>query len=277
MAPLDRRRRLIVNADDFGRSHSINQAVRRGHEEGILTSASLMVSEPGFEEAVEIARRSPGLGVGLHLTLVCGHAAGEPRGLPGLVDDSGRFPDSPLGPAFRYRFAQSLRSQLRAEVTAQLAKFRATGLKLDHLDGHLHLHLHPTVFRLLEEVFAEFGVTHMRLTRDPLWLNLRLASGRWIYRLGHAALFAWLPRRPGAVMRQRGIRHTSAVFGLLQDSHVDERFVMALLSRLPAGDSELYCHPSLDQFQHEMEALISPRVRALASAEGIELIRYRDL
>jgi len=66
-------RRLIVNADDFGRSHSINEAVVRAHREGILTTASLMVNEPGFDEAVAQAREHPQLGVGLHLTLVCGH------------------------------------------------------------------------------------------------------------------------------------------------------------------------------------------------------------
>src|SRR6266705_6008158 len=67
-------RRLIVNADDFGRSHSINEAVIRAHKEGILTSASLMVNEPAFEEAVELAKANPTLGVGLHLTLLCGHS-----------------------------------------------------------------------------------------------------------------------------------------------------------------------------------------------------------
>jgi chitin disaccharide deacetylase len=277
MAAPERSRRLIVNADDFGRSHSINQAVVRAHREGILTTASLMVNEPASGEAVALAREHPRLGVGLHLTLVCGHAAGEPSTLPGLVDASGRFPDSPVGPAWRYYFDRSLRPQLAAEITAQLAKFRATGLRLDHLDGHLHLHLHPTIFRLLEARIADAGLTHMRLTRDPLRLNLRLAPGRWLYRLGHAFLFAILPRRPGAVMRQHGIRHTSAVFGLLQDSHVDEAFVTRLLPELPPGDSELYCHPSLDRFRHELEALTSPRVRALLEQQGIELIRYQDL
>src|SRR5688572_27024564 len=62
-------RRLVVNADDFGRSSAINAAVFQAHREGILTTASLMVNEPGTEEAVDMARREPRLGVGLHLTL----------------------------------------------------------------------------------------------------------------------------------------------------------------------------------------------------------------
>ena len=67
------------------------------------------------------------------------------------------------------------------------------------------------------------------------------------------------------------------MFGLLQDSHVDEAYLLKLLPRLPAGDSELYSHPSLDKFKHEFEALISPRVKERISSLGIQLIRYRDL
>src|ERR1051325_4807396 len=78
-------RRLIVNADDFGRSSSINQAVIRAHREGILTTASLMVNEPACAEAVQMANDNPRLGVGLHLTLLCGHSALPATAIPGLV------------------------------------------------------------------------------------------------------------------------------------------------------------------------------------------------
>ena len=78
-------------------------------------------------------------------------------------------------------------------------------------------------------------------------------------------------------LRTRGIRHTRKVFGLLQNARVDEAFILRLLPRLPAGDSELYSHPSLDEFKHEFDALISPRVQNAVREQGIELIRYQDL
>ena len=142
-------RRLIVNADDFGRSQSINQAVVRAHREGILTTASLMVNEPGFAEAVALARETPQLGVGLHLTLLCGHAALPPEKIPGLVDAERRFSDCPVTVGLRYFARRGLRPQLEAEIRAQFEKFYATGLPLDHVNGHLHLHLHPVVFKIL--------------------------------------------------------------------------------------------------------------------------------
>src|SRR5260370_35383027 len=90
------RRSLIVNADDFGRSSSINRAIVRAHQEGILTTASLMVNEPASSEAVALARENPRLGVGLHLTLLCGHSALPAASVPGLVNSNNAFTDSSL-------------------------------------------------------------------------------------------------------------------------------------------------------------------------------------
>jgi hopanoid biosynthesis associated protein HpnK len=276
MAPAERRR-LVVNADDFGRSHSINAAVIRAHREGILTTASLMVGGAAWEEAVTLARAHPRLGVGLHLTLVCGTSTLPPPQIPGLGDASGRFPDNPVTVALRYQFSRSRRSQLESELAAQFGRFKSTGLPLDHVNGHLHLHLHPTVFGILMRQAESWGITRMRWTHDPLALNLRLARGRWVYRLGHALLFRPLSRRAKPELKRRGIRHTDRVFGLLQNDFVDSAYVCGLLASLPAGDSELYSHPSLDEFHHELQALTDPRAKDLLTAQGIELVRYRDL
>ena len=272
-----RSRRLIVNADDFGRSASINQAVIRAHKEGILTTASLMVNEPAFEEAVALARERPTLGVGLHLTLLCGHSALPHGEIPGLVNGNGEFSYNPAGAGFRYFFLPGLRDQLRREIHAQFQKFRATRLPLDHVNGHLHLHLHPTVFGILMADAAQLGFMHLRLTRDPFRLNLRLASGHFAYRALHVAIFHSLSARARPALARVNIRHTSAVFGLLQNARMDETYVTRLLPQLPAGDSELYSHPSLDESKNEFDALTSPRVRNQVQQLGIKLIRYQDL
>ena len=270
-------RRLNVNADDFGLSSSVNAAVIQAHRNGILTTASLMVNEPGCAEAVRLAQENPRLGTGLHLTLLMGHSAMAPAAIPGLVNARGEFSNSPVGVGMNYFFKGKLRSQLRAEIHAQFEKFHATGLKLDHVNGHLHLHLHPVIFSILMEDAGKLGIRHLRLTRDCLARSRRMASGRWFYRVSHAGIYEWLSNRARRPLEQRGIRHAQITFGLLQDSHVDEDYILKLLPELPAGDSELYSHPSLDKFKHEYEALVSPRVKALVAAQGIQLIRYQDL
>ncbi len=269
--------RLVVNADDFGRSHSINEAVVRAHREGILTTASLMVNEPACGEAVALARENPKLGVGLHLTLLCGKSALPPEQIRGLVNARGEFSNQPVATGFRYFFQRGLREQLRAEIHAQCAKFRAAGLPLDHVNGHLHLHLHPTVFSILMDDADQLGIQHLRLTRDCLSRSRRMTHGRWFYRVSHAAIYEWLSRRARRPLQQRGIRHPQITFGLLQHARVDEEYILNLLPELPPGDSELYSHPSLDEFRHEFGALVSPRVKELVGKLGIELIRYQDL
>ena len=270
-------RRLIVNADDFGRSRSINEAVIRAHREGILSTASLMVNEPSCAEAVALAKENPKLGVGLHLTLLMGQSALPQEKNPGLVNARGEFSNSPVGVGFRYFFERDLREQLRAEIHAQFKAFRSTGLPLDHVDGHLHMHLHPVVFRILMEDSEMLGIRHLRLTRDCFDRSRRMASGRWFYRTSHALIYEQLSARAREPLRQRGIKHAQISFGLLQDSHVDEVYILKLLPELPPGDSELYSHPSMDRFKHEFDALNSPRVKETVAQLGIKLIRYQDL
>jgi hopanoid biosynthesis associated protein HpnK len=270
-------RRLIVNADDFGLSPAVNEAVLRAHRDGILTSASLMVNEPAAGEAVKLAKENPKLGVGLHLTLLMGHAALPPEQIPGLVNARGEFSNSPVSAGMDYFFNRRLHAQLRAEIHAQFKKFNATGLLLDHVNGHLHLHLHPVIFKILMADAEQLGIRRLRLTRDCLARSRKMSRGHWLYRCSHAAIYEWLSRRAREPLRQRKIQHAQVTFGLLQNARVDEAYVLRLLPALPSGDSELYSHPSLDKFKHEFDALVSPRVKACAQELGIELIRYQDL
>lgn len=271
------RRRLVINADDFGRSAEINAAVLRAHAEGVLTTASLMVGAEGFDEAVQIARRYPSLGVGLHVTLVCGRSVLPPEQIPGLVNSNRCFTDCPVTAGVRYFFLPALRRQIEAEAEAQFQKFFATGLPLDHVNGHLHFHLHPTVLRIIAANARRWNVRHVRLTHDPFWVNARLAKGRWTYRASHAFVFRALSGWARKCFRSLRLRHTDRVFGLLQDSRMHEDYVSRLLAELPEGDSELYSHPSPTRFKHELDALLSPRVKAIIEQRGIDLVRYQDL
>jgi len=251
--------------------------VIRAHRDGILTTASLMVSGGAVAEAVELARQNPQLGVGLHLTLVRGRSCLGHHQLGGLVDAQSRFSERPVFAGMRYFFDRRCRGLLEEEVAAQFARFRATGLVLDHVNGHLHFHLHPTVLRILIRRRQEWGVGALRLTRDPWRINVRLSSGRYAYRLSHFLVFQALSRWVGPRLRANQLIHTDRVFGLLQNGRVDAHYVGRLIEALPPGNSELYAHPSLEDAGGEFEALSSPRMRSMVAQRCIELVRYQDL
>jgi len=271
------RRRLIVNADDFGLSSSTNQAIIRAHREGILTSASLMVNGGALEEAVALAKENPKLGVGLHLTLCCGRATLPPSQIPTLVDVDGAFANSAVSAGLRYFFLLGAKLELQREIPAQFDKFAQTGLKLDHVNGHLHFHLHPTVFSVLRKELRARRVRAVRLTYDPLRIDWPLGRGRWLYRLSHAIIFGWLSGRARSFLARDGVAHTTFVFGLLEDGRISADYLLGLARALPAGDSELYSHPCLGEFTHEYDALVSPQVKREFLKRGVQLIRYQDL
>ena len=134
-----------------------------------------MVNEPGFDEAVKLAKENPRLGVGLHLTLLMGHSALPPEKIPGLVNARGEFSAITGRRRLELFFqAQPARTASRRNPRA-FEKFHATGLPLDHVNGHLHLHLHPVIFKILMEDSEKLGIRHLRLTRDCLSRSRRMS------------------------------------------------------------------------------------------------------
>lgn len=273
----EKRIRLIVNADDFGISHSANRAIIKAHQEGILTTTSLMVNGNAASDAVRKAYENPDLGVGLHITLVKGRSTLKPSEIIGVVNQRFEFEENPFRAGVRYFFARSLKPYLRQEVNAQFAEFRITKLPLDHVNGHLHFHLHPTIFSILKRDYRDWNIRAMRLTRDPLLTNLRLSFGNYFYKFSHALFFNRLCASAGPALKRRGIKHTDQVFGLLEDGRITEDYLLKVIDNLFPGDFEIYAHPDEDQHAHELAALCSPKVKQRIQERGIELIRYADL
>ena len=277
-------RQLIVIADDFGASSAVNAAVAAAHRDGVLTTASLLVNAPAYEEAVAIARATPALAVGLHLALSLSRATLGRERIPHLVDPSGRFPDSSAWAGIRYHFARALRTELEDEIRAQLERFAATGLPLDHVTGHQHIHMHPRILDIVLRCAGEFRIPALRVVRDDLGRNLRLDRRRIGYKLVHWLMFAPLGRRGARRVRAAGLIAADRVWGLYQDGRMTRDHLLALLRDLPPGITEIYAHPSTAddvdrtrQPRAELAALVDPAVRAAVTGGDIALTTYRFL
>ena len=263
-------RRVIISADDFGLSEAVNEAVEQAHRKGILEAASLMVAAPAAADAVRRARALPNLRVGLHLVVIEGPAVLAPREIASLVDADGQFPSDQLRLGVRYAFLPHIRRQLAAEIRAQFAAFAATGLALDHANAHKHMHLHPTVGRLMLDVGRDFGLPAIRIPAEPPEVihrcGTRTGPGAW-------ALYRWttLLRRQA---RAAGVAINDHCFGLAWSGHMTADRVRRLMQVLPDGISELYFHPAvrrdallrrlMPDYEHEAElaALLDRELRA---------------
>ncbi|ASG23771.1 hopanoid biosynthesis-associated protein HpnK [Nitrospirillum viridazoti] len=266
-------RRLIVTADDFGLSAAVNAAVIDAHLNGILTAASLMVAGAAADAAVALAHAQPSLAVGLHVVLVDGKPFLPPERIPDLVGPGGLFRNDLAKVGASIFFRPKVAAQVAAEVEAQFQAFRATGLKLDHVNAHKHYHLHPTVGRILLDAARRHGARAMRVPVEPADviravtpqadLGLHRVTGPW----------AKLLR---AKVRRAGLAAPDQVLGLAWTGAVTVEKLRGALARLPPGITEIYLHPAVSddvpggapgyRYRDELAALLDPEVNALAAA-----------
>jgi hopanoid biosynthesis associated protein HpnK len=266
---------VTTTADDFGLTESVNAAVEQAHRHGCLHAASLMVAAPAADDAVRLAKANPGLRVGLHLVVIEGPAVQPQSAIPGLVDASGQFPSEQLALGINYFFDPAIRRQLETEIRAQFEAFARTGLTLDHVNAHKHMHLHPTVGAMLLRIGRDYGLRRIRIPSEPPAVMQACGSP---VSAGDRMLFAWtrVLRRQA---RRRGVETNDHCFGLAWSGHMTSVRVRRLLAHLPEGHSEIYFHPAtrrdaavsrlMPDYEHEAElaALLDPLIVAdLAAA-----------
>jgi hopanoid biosynthesis associated protein HpnK len=275
---------LIITADDFGAAPEVNEAVESAHRDGVLSAASLMVAAPAAGDAIDRARRLPGLRVGLHLVLTDGRPVLPPGEVTHLVDDQGRFHADMAAAGATMFFHPAARRELAAEIDAQLIAFQATGLTLDHVNAHKHFHLHPTIAGLTLKLGLRRGLRAMRVPVEPVAPLKRAATpGEAVVEGRLLRLWARLARGRA---RRAGLLAPDQVFGLQWSGAMGEARLEGLIRALPPGLTEIYLHPATEggfegaaagyAYAEELTALISPRVGSAVRASGVRLGGFSD-
>jgi hopanoid biosynthesis associated protein HpnK len=275
-----------MTGDDFGLSLHVNEAVEEAHRHGTLIAASLMVGAKSAGDAVERARRLPTLKVGLHLALVDGSPVLPPETVPDLVNRQGEFSSHLVRAGINFFFRPRVRRQLEAEIRAQFEAFQKTGLSLDHVNAHHHMHLHPTISGLTLKVGRDYGMRAMRLPYEPLLPSWRASKNGLLRRTGTWLVLApWislLKRR----LRQAGVYSNDYIFGMNDSGDMNSGLVLRILTNLLSGVTEIYFHPVApetgghgkgNRLQGDLVALKSPEVRDALLTSGIPLIAFGDL
>nr|MBI3612473.1 hopanoid biosynthesis-associated protein HpnK [Nitrospirota bacterium] len=282
-------KRLIVTGDDFGLALPVNEAIEEAHLKGILTTASLMVGAAAAEDAVSRAKRCPSLKVGLHLVLVEGRPIMRPQAVPDLVDRQGEFSSHLVRAGFKFFFGLAVRRQLALEIRAQFEAFQKTGLSLDHVNGHNHMHLHPTVLSLILKIGRDFGLKAIRVPYESPWLAWRTSRKGFAGKLASSLVLGpWLGLLRWRI-RRANLRSNEFIFGLHESGAMRLEVVLRMLEQLPNGVTEMYFHPAtrrcpeidrtMPGYQHEaeLEALMSPAVKDVLLSSQIQRIAFSDL
>ena len=271
-------RKIIINADDFGLTTKINEAVLRAHRNGTLTSATLMANGLAVKEAVEIAMDNPKLGVGIHLNLTVLKPILPYKEVTSLINSQGFFNKA------HWKLPFKKGRQARDEWEAQINKLLDMGLKPTHLDSHHHIHLYPPFTKIILDLARHYGIPCIRLI-NPRSIEFMYIGGLFNGFMTKEILtrswkYAQKIQRPCTVV---GIEN----FNVSKITELIDRLGLPEDFKGLQGIHELFLHPGLngdkqldgvsslkDQRQKDLELLLDPKIKEILSRGDIELVNY---
>jgi len=263
----DDARLLIINADDFGRSHASNEATLRTLKEGVVSSTSLMVPCPWALHAMHLLSDHPDISFGVHLTVICdvvqyrwGPLTSKDK-VPSLIDETGFFYYVERIPEF---LTQAKLSELEVEFRTQIEAVLAASLKPTHLDWHcLQNGGRANIFEMTVGLAKEYGLA-LRVHDRPVIETVQ---------------------RQGLPTNDYDLLDSYALSSIEKSAHYAQ-----MLRDLPVGLSEWAVHPGLGNAelqalepeswqvrQADFDFLISRQARSIIAQEGIVLLSYKPL
>lgn len=281
-------KQLIVNADDFGLHPLINAGIIKGHQEGFITSTSLMPSAPCWQEAVRLAKENPRLGIGVHLTLVGGVPSVLPKEqVSSLLDDDGLFLPDYVAFAKRYYSGAVKKAELEAELRAQFERALSCGVNITHIDSHQHTHVLPGINSLVLKLSNEYNIIRVRIPKEGYLFTggFQTGVGRLIGRSGLSFCADMAALRADSL----GLRYPQHFYGMLAGGHLNAQLIANILRQLPEGVSEIMTHPGLDSaalgkafswqyhWREELDAYLDAGNKALLKELGIEPVSFAAL
>jgi predicted glycoside hydrolase/deacetylase ChbG (UPF0249 family) len=286
-------RYLIVNADDLAWAGGVNRGIAEAHQNGIVSSTSLLANGVAFDSAVNLALSTPALGVGVHLNLSDGPPVAAPESVPSILNEEGQFAGGPENFLLRIARRNLRLKEVEAEWESQILKVIHSGIHPTHLDGHKHVHMLPGLFEIALRLAKRHGIGAVRISHEASTLRVALSSGEKqnlpiVMKQGvQARVLKLLARDARAMAETAGIATTDYFCGIAQTGELNLDGMKHLLQSLPEGTTEMMCHPGFvdaeleksatrlqDSRALEVEILTNPEIRNLVASQGIRLIDY---
>lgn len=274
-----------MNADDFGRHELINRAVEISFNKGCLKSATLMAGGIAFDDAITVAKKNRGLGVGIHFTLANGNPVLPPENIPTLVTAKGTFHDNYVVFMKKYFSGKIALSEIRSELAAQLQKILRTGLTLTHFDSHQHLHHIPGVIEIALDIASAENISAMRAANTKIFDGELNSFGKFVGRFGLSSLAKFAAYKA----HNKNFVTPEHFTGIVAGESVSENFMAKLLDNLQDGTTEVMLHPGTDNtilqdfcqwehnFEEELAAVTSPKILNLLAEKNISAINFSEL
>ncbi len=274
---------LIVTAEDFGLSQSINRGIIKARKDGIVTSMGLMPSGEAFSDAVKLLKDCNIEEVCAHLSLTETAPCSDPRDIPSLVTKDVRLPKNYAGFLLRFFLKRIKNEHIYIELKSQLDKIRAAGFRLMCLGSHQYIHMVPSILDIFVKLAKEYNIPAIRYPRRDLFIPP--FSVKKLYKKCVLLYFENAIRK---ILREAKVKFTDDFLGILDSGNIREDSLIEMLTRLKEGTTELVCHPGflgpqvLERYKFhlncetDLAALISRRVKKVIEEKGIRLITYQE-
>jgi predicted glycoside hydrolase/deacetylase ChbG (UPF0249 family) len=277
-------KKLIINADDFGRTRGVSDGIIRAHIEGIITSTTAMMNMFGVANDLAKAKaQAPNLALGVHLTFTAGRPLLPTEWVGSLIDEHGKFLAQEAVIADPTHIDVE---ELKSELKSQIKTFNnAAGYMPDHLDAHHFVHVIPHLFAVYLDLADEFK------------LPIRIPFPRAEAALDSDALPRVIGSVPPEVVKTfvqadwellaiHAARSTDRCFLNFYGDHVSVDGLLKILDEVPDGVSEIMTHPGIAddklkeassyniQRETELAILCDAQVKDRIRERGIELTTF---
>lgn len=261
---MDKNKFLIINADDLGFTPGINAAIKKAHLEGYLSHASMMCNTRYFEEALtEVLPFCPLLKIGAHINLTCGIALHKES----VFAKNGKLKNNFVKLLLMRKSAKVLQD-FELEIEAQILKLKENGITIQHIDGHEHIHIIPSINKVIRKLADKHDIPRIREINESLITsmkyNLRTASFANILKLILLQFLSIFNRNKNKVQ----------FYSILNTCAINEVNLFNYLAGKNAQYIEIMLHPSvldLDRNVKNLEPRFMDFLRSKFRTQELEL------
>ncbi len=296
--------KIILYNDDFGATYGLSEAVRESFLNGTTSCASVRTNGLAFRYAIEkIVPAIPDLELGLHVNLTEGPTDADPSRVSRLINEKGYLKRSFLDYYLAVGHDQELLREIEIEIGAQFEKAAASGLKLNHVNGHQHIHMIPPIFKIICKMMNAYGIRFIRVPLEPFFFSPCLGDSQYMVRNLNPLKYLLLRRLSLKSLEILHRNHLSCVgcfVGILYTGRMTVGILKKALAKMEKrgiGTAEVLFHPAdighekdveargnrvphyyyLKERKIEKDNLVSLEMRTLLKSRNIKLVNHRQL
>lgn len=284
---------VIINADDFGLSDSVNTAIVQSFKEGVLTSASLLINAKRTQQAIELANKNPQLDLGMHLCIVQGKPIAKRKNISTLLDNNGYFSKNHVDFLIKLWRNKINLDEVELEFNQQIKNALEYKLNITHIDTHQHIHMHPQILRILVKLAKKFKIRWIRYPVEiPYGFNRVLTSFENIKNVSKFTIICAYRFQIKRILKENNISHPDYTMGLYNAGTLNNSAFKQMLSLAQDGVTEIIFHPAIKNedlskefpggfknfnWEEEFRILTNTAFRDFAARQQIKFVSFKQI